>query len=94
MAAGTALLTVFAVFVAVDDPHDQCKIHGIDCGRGAHLQHDILTGLIGSAVLIILDIVLTIIVWRKRPQLAFIVPLVCCMGQFFVAGAVVFHGPS
>lgn len=94
LVAVTALLTLIVVFVAVDDPHDQCKIHGINCDRGAHLRQHVLTGVIGSAVLILLDIVLMIILWRKRPDLAFLVPLVCCMGQFLVAGAVVFHGAS
>jgi len=94
LVAATALLTVAVVFVSLDDPHEQCKYHGLHCDRGAHRHEDVLVGVVGSAVLIILDIVLTIVFWRKRPQLAFVVPLACCIGQLIVAGAVVSHGAS
>jgi hypothetical protein len=89
---GFTLLTVAGLVLTDQDPHDQCRIHGLDCDRGARVREAVGIGVIGSAVLVILDLVLTRLLARRR--LSFVVPLLCCIGQLIAAGAVFVLGPE
>jgi hypothetical protein len=87
--AALVLFTLFCVFgVAVTvDPHDGCKYHGVGCDEAARAGQAAWIGLVGSAVLVILDIVVTIWLHTTRRS-AFVVPLLCCVGQLIVLATV------
>lgn len=79
----TVLLNL--ALLVTSDPHDQCRIHNVRCDRGAHLREAALISLVGTAVLIALEIALTAYAHlRKGRRLPFVVPLLCCFGQFAV----------
>jgi hypothetical protein len=82
----TLLLNVTLLFTEAD-PHDQCRIHNLNCDRGAHLQEAVLISVVGSAALIILELVLATRPLRKRRRLSLTVALLCCIGQLIIACA-------
>jgi hypothetical protein len=90
----TMLLTVAFLVFTEDDPHDQCRIHNLGCNRGAHVREAVLISVVGSAALIILELVLTTRLLRKRQRLSFVVPLLCCIGQFTIVVAVLSLGST
>ncbi|MFV8317398.1 hypothetical protein [Mycobacterium sp. 23] len=85
-----AVLVLFTVLLnlallVTADPHDQCRIHHVHCDRGAHLREAALISVVGTAVLIILEIAIgTYAHLWKRQRLHFAVPLLCCFGQFVI----------
>ena len=87
----TLLLSVAFLIFSLDDPHGECRIHGLNCDRGAHMREAALIGVLGSAALIILEFLLMTPLLRKR-RLPFVVPLLCCIGQFIILGAVFSSG--
>jgi hypothetical protein len=90
----TVMLSVGLLVFTEDDPHGRCQIHGLDCNRGAHVREAVLISVVGSAALIILELLLTTRLLRKRERLSFVVPLLCCIGQFIIAGAVLSLGST
>jgi len=75
------------------DPHDQCRIHNLHCDRGPHIREAALIGVVASAALIILELVLVTFAYlRKRQRRSFAVPLLCCIGQFIIICALVITG--
>jgi hypothetical protein len=83
----TLLLSVIYLLSSLDDPHEQCRYHGLHCDRGAHMREVILIGLVGSATAIILEF-LTLLLLRKHRRLSVVVPILCCVGQFIILGAI------
>lgn len=85
-----AVLVLFTVLLnlallVTADPHDQCRIHHVHCDRGAHLQEAALISVVGTGVLIIVEVVMTAYaqLW-KRQRFPLAVPLLCSIGQFIV----------
>ncbi|MEM6105911.1 hypothetical protein AAHS21_06505 [Mycobacterium sp. 050272] len=86
----TLMLSVFLLVSSLDDPHGECTMHGIRCDRGSHIREALLVGAVGTAGLIILE-VLMLLVFRKRRtifRISFVVPIVCCIGQFIILGTI------
>ncbi len=83
----TLLLSVFLLVSSLDDPHGECEYHGLHCDRGAHIREALLIGVVGTATLIILE-VLMLLLLRKHRRLSVVVPILCCIGQFVILGAI------
>ncbi|MEZ0352091.1 hypothetical protein [Mycobacterium sp. pR1184] len=86
----TLLLSVFLLVSSLDDPHGECTMHGLHCDRGKQIREAILIGAVATGSLIILE-VLTFLVFRKNRsifRLSFVIPMVCCIGQFIILGSI------
>jgi hypothetical protein len=82
----TLLLSGVFLLFSLDDPHEQCRFHGLHCDRGAHMREAVLVGVVGSATLIILEFLMLVLLRKYR--LAVVVPILCCIGQLVLLGTV------
>jgi hypothetical protein len=63
----------------------RCQIHHLDCSEPWRTNGAWIAAAV-SVLLMVLDIVL--VIWRVRKRRrSFLVPLLCCIGQFVVIGA-------
>jgi hypothetical protein len=83
----TLLLSGAFLLSSLDDPHGECEIHHLHCNRGAHMREAVLIGVVGSAALVILEFLMLLLL-RKHHRLSVVVPILCCIGQFIILGAI------
>ena len=87
LAGFTVLVCAYFLLSSLDDPHEACRYHGVDCDRGPHMREAAVIGAVGTVALVIVEIIL-LGVLRKHRGLAVVVPIVCFVGQFVLLGVV------
>ena len=84
------LLVLAAIMSNQEYMEGRCRWHNLDCSN-PWIDVAAWIALGGSALLLLLDLVLGIRLMVKR-RLAFYIPLVCCIGQVIVLAATVLVG--